>query len=394
MEDKTIIHDDAVDAGMHASAKEGIDQLSSTAQDRLRKMETLTHSLGEEELDDDAAQGLKVVTEDNRDEFGGIDLIIPTPESIADAEQEYEEAKNELENAMALLEQKEENYRKAHRKLKFLLTGKVPKKETQDLSHQTENNDSEQTGIDNPGELYPDGANSNDVNHDTDSTDYPNTNLIDNPDVENPDNETALAGSEVENHDSSLSFANLTEENPDGKDDSSDDSSANPTSENDEVASEVRKRLRFERRKEWRTVHYTRRNLWRFLIAVLLCLSVFFIYMLWGSNENRTGANEGVKAEEIIEKKKQPQANKDNQQGEELPADEQNDTKPAEKVEEAQTNPQQQQRPKTYILQKGQSLTDISLMFYGTKDSVMTIIRHNNFKNPDKVHVGMEIKLP
>ena len=63
----------------------------------------------------------------------------------------------------------------------------MPKKETQDLSHQTENNDSEQTGIDNPGELYPDGANSNDVNHDTDSTDYPNTNLIDNPDVVTPE---------------------------------------------------------------------------------------------------------------------------------------------------------------------------------------------------------------
>ncbi len=50
--------------------------------------------------------------------------------------------------------------------------------------------------------------------------------------------------------------------------------------------------------------------------------------------------------------------------------------------------------PKTHVLAKGQSLTRISQMYYGTKDSVRAIIRINNFKNPDNVPVGAVVKLP
>ena len=51
-------------------------------------------------------------------------------------------------------------------------------------------------------------------------------------------------------------------------------------------------------------------------------------------------------------------------------------------------------RPKTYVLKKGESLTRISQRFYGTKDSVRAIIRVNTFANPNNVPAGAVIKLP
>ena len=50
--------------------------------------------------------------------------------------------------------------------------------------------------------------------------------------------------------------------------------------------------------------------------------------------------------------------------------------------------------PKTHTMEKGQSLTKISQMYYGTKDSVRAIIRVNKFDNPDNVPIGAVIKLP
>lgn len=63
----------------------------------------------------------------------------------------------------------------------------------------------------------------------------------------------------------------------------------------------------------------------------------------------------------------------------------------AQKDTQAESKPS---RPKTYILQKGQSITDVSVLFYGTKDSMQAIIRANNFRDPNNVYVGTEIKLP
>ncbi len=51
-------------------------------------------------------------------------------------------------------------------------------------------------------------------------------------------------------------------------------------------------------------------------------------------------------------------------------------------------------KPKTYVLQKGESLTRVSQKFYNTKDSVRAIIRANKFKDPDNVPHGTEIILP
>lgn len=51
-------------------------------------------------------------------------------------------------------------------------------------------------------------------------------------------------------------------------------------------------------------------------------------------------------------------------------------------------------KPKTYQIKKGDSLTRISQRFYNTKDSVSAIIRANKFKDPNNVPIGAVINLP
>ena len=59
-------------------------------------------------------------------------------------------------------------------------------------------------------------------------------------------------------------------------------------------------------------------------------------------------------------------------------------------------SPQSLAVPKTHIhrMQLGESLTSISQLYYGTRDSVRAIIRVNKFAHPDNVPVGSVIKLP
>lgn len=52
------------------------------------------------------------------------------------------------------------------------------------------------------------------------------------------------------------------------------------------------------------------------------------------------------------------------------------------------------ERPKTHVMQRGESLTRISQKYYGTKDSVRAILRINTFANPDNIPVGAVVKLP
>ena len=58
----------------------------------------------------------------------------------------------------------------------------------------------------------------------------------------------------------------------------------------------------------------------------------------------------------------------------------------------AQAKPEKQY--KIHVLERGEYLTKISIMYYGTKDSVDAILRLNNFENPDVIEPGTEIKLP
>ncbi len=54
----------------------------------------------------------------------------------------------------------------------------------------------------------------------------------------------------------------------------------------------------------------------------------------------------------------------------------------------------QKEIPDTYIVQPGDTLSEISTYFYGTKKYVQAIMECNNIKNADKVYVGMTLKLP
>lgn len=58
----------------------------------------------------------------------------------------------------------------------------------------------------------------------------------------------------------------------------------------------------------------------------------------------------------------------------------------------AQAKPEKQY--KIHVLERGEYLTKISIMYYGTKDSVDAILRLNKFENPDVIEPGIEIKLP
>ena len=72
---------------------------------------------------------------------------------------------------------------------------------------------------------------------------------------------------------------------------------------------------------------------------------------------------------------------------------------PAEPKAEQPAAPKPEQpaepaRPKTHKIRRGDTLTKISMQYYGTKDSVRAIIRANNFRDPNNINEGAVVKLP
>lgn len=72
------------------------------------------------------------------------------------------------------------------------------------------------------------------------------------------------------------------------------------------------------------------------------------------------------------------------------------DVKAEEKIEPKNTEEvkEEPQRPKTYVVKKGESLTRIAVRFYGSKNAVRDIIKANNFADPNNIAVGSTINLP
>ncbi len=72
--------------------------------------------------------------------------------------------------------------------------------------------------------------------------------------------------------------------------------------------------------------------------------------------------------------------------------------KTEEKIEEkevvAVSNINKNPIPKSYVIQKGDSLISISKNIYGTDEMTETIMELNNIKDPNKIFFGMVIKLP
>ncbi len=67
-------------------------------------------------------------------------------------------------------------------------------------------------------------------------------------------------------------------------------------------------------------------------------------------------------------------------------------TQPPTKATEAVKK--EEELPQVHIVKAGDSLTRISTLYYGTNKMVNRIMEYNNIKDPDKVVVGMKIKLP
>lgn len=65
-----------------------------------------------------------------------------------------------------------------------------------------------------------------------------------------------------------------------------------------------------------------------------------------------------------------------------------------QKQRSANAAPTVRRRPSTYVLQPGETLTKVARTFYGSDDSVRAILRVNRFANPDVVPAGTVIKLP
>ena len=365
----------AVDTDSSETVDEAADQMSQAARDKLQQIQDLTKEpIDLQESEENAEEGLEIMVGDNQDTFGGIDLLIPTPESIAEAEKEYEEAKAELEKAMAFLDEKETNYRKTYRKLAFLRTGKLVDSSLQTNGQQTENESTETPQSDS---LEEQSSSPSDNNTDTTASNLAQP--VDNHTEEEP---TPIA-----------SEPDVTLDNNDNERSSADN---------------VKRLFRRVRRIQNLKAHYTRRFLWIFLTLITICVLAFFINFHKESSEKGKDISTGLDAEEIVEKKDkkvpaQPVSTDDSQTeataSDVAPASQSTKsdadaTKQNSDTDNSSKDAAQQKRPATYILQKGQSLTDVSVMFYGTKDSVNAIIRNNNFRNPDNVFIGTEIKLP
>ena len=82
-------------------------------------------------------------------------------------------------------------------------------------------------------------------------------------------------------------------------------------------------------------------------------------------------------------------------------AEEQTDSEATEQVEgqtpaetKAKETAEKKPSPKVHILKYGESLTTISVQYYGTEDSMGVIWRLNGFKDPNNIPLGTAIKLP
>ena len=71
-------------------------------------------------------------------------------------------------------------------------------------------------------------------------------------------------------------------------------------------------------------------------------------------------------------------------------------TQPAQKETKAPAKPQKPAQPqyKVHAFQKGESLTTISVLYYGTSDSVERIQQLNGLTDTTEIQLGTELKLP
>lgn len=296
--------------------------------------------------------------EQPQDAFGGIDMLISTPESVEEVRQQYEEAKAKMEVAVA-------EARKAN----------AEKVRLERLLERLEKN------------VVPEGAHTEDeVVDQTDFADH--TDSTDNEVVGHTDEEeTSHPGEE------NLKPIVETESDDESKRQEAFNRVMSEPSQTEEVAPSVDKKSR----KNW------------LIAAILVLLAVLgtFVYLIYRNIEaveqvsvaqkTATPAKPTIPAKPV-----KPVASKvDKDSLAKTPKVDStkmvsNAQKDAPKPEVAQkpAEPSKPERPKTHRVQRGESLTRISQKYYGTKDSVRAILRVNAFNDPNNIPVGAVVNLP
>lgn len=311
--------------------------------------ESKEDSIAEETIIDEINAEEPQEIEKSTDEFAGIDFLISTPESIEDIRQQYEKAKSHLDQIV-------EEAKKANSE-KVRLEKLLERLESNSILENHTIVEETPTSEDSP--------------------------VCDAPEVTVPA-EHKIAISENESV-STEESTNVTTEN------------TNASTENTIVPEEIQKK---------NSVNSNKNKTKKWIVSVVFLLVAgiifFFIYKTSTSIES---VEKVSLAEQKIDVKNDSQPTKEknivnpkdsvktNQQNEnsnilEDKAKEQKETK-VENNDVAETK-----EPKIHIIQRGESLTKISQRYYGTKDSVNSIIRLNAFTDPNNVPIGAKVFLP
>lgn len=299
-------------------------------------------------------------------EIGSIDTLISTPESIEDVRNQYEQAQAKAEEAFALAQETHSEMLRLKALLKKLEANEPP------AISQREEQNSEPTA--QPVEVLEEEKNA--------QLEVTAQQEIKEPEVITPseslivtENDSAIVVGEKEQKDEEKEKAlkNIMNSGVENNDD------------NEEAEVENQK---------------TKRN-WIIALVVAVVLAAVGYYAYVNEMKRRNVPIEIIMGEE---------------EAEQIPDSAATDTVAVEgqKVAGVQDNSKEQKaaeapksaaaqkekkaassvRPKNHTVQSGESLTRISLQYYGTKDSVSAIIRANNIENPNNVNAGVVLRLP
>ena len=293
-----------------------------------------------------------------QDAFAGIDTLISTPESVEEVRQQYEEAKAKMEVAVAEARKANAEKVRLERLLERLEKNVVPE------GVHTEDNVVDQTDF---------------ADH-TDSTDDEVVGHTD-------EKETSHSGEEK------LETPVETESDDESKRQEAFNRVMSEPSQTEEAAPSVDKKSR----KNWLIA----------AIFVLLTVLGTFVYLIYRNIEAVEQVSVAQKTTQpakptIPAKPVKPVASKVDKDSL-VKAPKVDSTKmvsnaqkesPKPEATQKPAEPSKPERPKTHRVQRGESLTRISQIYYGTKDSVRAILRVNAFNDPNNIPVGAVVNLP
>ena len=281
--------------------------------------------------------------EQPQNEFAGIDLLISTPESVDDIRLQYEEAKARVDDAM-------EEVRKAHAEALRL----------EKLLERLESN------------VVPES--------------------MENRVEDIPQPIDAEEEQPVEDE-ASAETAEVVEESQPAVSPQTQEEKRNETferyingSEEEKVLQEAEQAVAQKKNKKSFT--------WLWVMLLVMIPLAAIVYFMYRTSESIDSVKNVPMEEqpEMVERNTEEEVQK-NAEKQNAPHDSIVE-KVGVKAENQVVEEQKPQRPATYKIQKGESLTLISQRFYGTKDSVSAIIRVNTFADPNNVPIGAVIKLP